>query len=78
MAIAVMVLATPLVLAGAPLDPFLAPYNRFAKAMRKWIKGMLATSPFSRNFREVGAETWHELQIGELFRELEKVVTDWQ
>jgi hypothetical protein len=76
MAIAVMTLVAPLLLAGAPLDPYLDPYNRFAKAMGKWIKGTLAVSPFSRNFRELAAETWHELQIGELFRELEQVVTD--
>lgn len=78
MAIAVMTFATPLLLLGAPLDPYLEPYNRFAKAMGRWINRTLAISPFSPNFREVAAEAWYELQIGELFRELEQAVTDWR
>jgi hypothetical protein len=78
LALAVMTLVAPLLFARAPLDPYLDPYNRFAKAMREWIKGVLAISPFSPDFREVAVANWHELQIGELFRELEQAVMDWR
>lgn len=71
-----MALAAPLLLVCGPIDPYAKPYNRFAKAMTKWVKRILAMSPSSLNFRAVAAEAWYELQIGEFFRELERVVTD--
>jgi hypothetical protein len=72
-----MTLFAPVDLICGPVDPYGKPYNRFAKAMARWVKRILAISPFSLNFREAAAEAWYELQVGEFFRELEEVVTDW-
>ena len=76
--IAAMALVAPLLLVGGPVEPYRKPYNRFAKALAKWVKRILAISPYSLNFREVAAEAWYELQVGELFRELEQAVRDWK
>jgi hypothetical protein len=78
LAIALMALAAPWLLMSGPVDPYRKPYNRFAKAMAQWVKRVLAISPLSPNFREVAAEAWYELRVGEFFRELEQVVTDWR
>lgn len=56
-------------------DKVYGPYERFRKAVASWLNYRESLSPASPDYEARCAERWYELQIGELFRKLEEVVT---
>ncbi len=60
------------------VDPAGEPWERFAKAATEWIHYAAALSPYSLDYRERIAERWHQLRIGQLFREMERLITEWR
>ena len=56
-------------------DPVHKPYERFREAVSSWLNFRHSISPASPDYATQVAERWYELQVSELFRKLESVVT---
>jgi hypothetical protein len=56
-------------------DPVYKPYERFRKAVASWLNFRHSISPASPAYEAQIAERWYALQVSELFRKLESVVT---